>query len=178
MTRTSVHRGITPTPAIERIARLCTQEDRGYRTPCCIFNGGLVQGYGQITLSSQLDGKRRKVRVHRYVWELVNGPVPGGLPLDHLCRQPACCNPEHLEPVTDRENTMRGLGPDAQRARFAAMTHCKRGHEFTAENTRIYKGGRVCRECEREHRARNRDEINSRRQASRARARARGEKPS
>lgn len=64
---------------------------------------------------------------HRVSYELMVGPIPSGLELDHLCRNPPCVNPAHLEPVTHLENVRRGA--------TAQKTHCKNGHEFTAENT-------------------------------------------
>ncbi len=77
--------------------------------------------------------------------ELV-GPVPDGLELDHLCRTPLCCNPEHLEPVTHAENVRRGSAGK----RMTAVTHCPKGHEYAGHNLIIHKrGGRVCRECHR-----------------------------
>lgn len=92
--------------------------------------------------------KTHEVFVHRLAWELWRGPIPVGLTIDHLCRNPACANPRHLEPVTVRENTLRG---DTIPARNAAKTHCIHGHEFTEENTRIDSmGKRVCRACVRE----------------------------
>jgi hypothetical protein len=88
------------------------------------------------------------VYVHRLAWELWRGPIPEGLTIDHLCKNTSCANPRHLEPVTMRENTLRG---DTIPARNAAKTHCDNGHEFTAENTRIDgQGKRVCRACVRE----------------------------
>jgi hypothetical protein len=70
-----------------------------------------------------------------------------GLVIDHLCRVPLCVNPEHLEPVTLRENILRGESLSARRAR---QTHCKHGHEFTAANTYVtVKGQRYCRACDR-----------------------------
>jgi hypothetical protein len=98
------------------------------------------QGYGQFSFSS----RRRVARAHRVAYELLVGPIPDGLILDHLCRNPSCVNPTHLEAVTVGENTLRGNSPAAQQAR---QTHCKRGHPFTPENTRMEAGGRRCRIC-------------------------------
>lgn len=77
-------------------------EDRGYRTPCWIWRGFKVKGYGRVAVHG------RKVVAHRAVYEEVVGPIPDGYVVDHLCEQPACVNPEHLEPVTRLENCRRG----------------------------------------------------------------------
>lgn len=85
------------------------------------------------------------VSVHRYAYATAIAPIPAGLVLDHLCRNTGCVNPEHLEPVTDRTNILRGVGGPAVNA---AKTHCKHGHEFTPENTGYHKRGwRFCRAC-------------------------------
>lgn len=76
-------------------------------------------GYGQV----QFEGRLR--RAHRVVFETLVGPIPPGLQLDHLCRNPGCVNPAHLEPVTPRENTLRGLAPSAVNSR---KIHCPQGH--------------------------------------------------
>ncbi|WP_414654556.1 HNH endonuclease signature motif containing protein [Intrasporangium sp.] len=76
------------------------------------------------------------------------GPIPEGLVLDHLCRNRACCNPAHLEPVTIRENILRGEP--------ANRTHCPHGHAYTPENTRIDNNMRSCRTCIRERARRRR----------------------
>ncbi len=70
---------------------------------------------------------RRSVKGHRWIWLMTREPIPSGLELDHLCRVRHCVNPEHLEPVTHRENVRRGNAPAAQNAR---KTHCVRGHEL------------------------------------------------
>lgn len=90
---------------------------------------------------------QRAIRAHRFAYELLVGPIPEGMQLDHLCRNRACVNPTHREPVTHRENIMRGLAPTAQNAR---KTHCKRGHPLEGDNVyRSPRGHRTCRTCKR-----------------------------
>lgn len=91
------------------LARVTWQPDG-----CWQWTGALNNGYGIIGQ----DGTTR--RVHRVVYEALRGPVPVGLDLDHLCRNRACCNVTHLEPVTRRENLRRGIGPEITRTRHAA----------------------------------------------------------
>ena len=101
------------------------------------------KGYGHM----QVDGKLR--RAHRVAYEYFVGPIPPGLVLDHLCRNPSCVNPFHLEPVTQRENLLRG---DTIIARQARTTECPAGHPYDAANTiSILDGrGRRCRQCRNE----------------------------
>lgn len=87
------------------------------------------------------------IGAHRFAYELLVGPVPDGQQLDHLCRNPPCVNPDHLEPVTARENVLRGFGITADQSR---RIRCPAGHEYTPENTRVSKRGfRNCRACAR-----------------------------
>ena len=110
---------------------------------CWLWNGPTFQGYGKVFV----DGWN--ARIHRLTYILFRGPIPEGLTLDHGCRVRNCANPWHLEPATNRENVLRGIGVTATNA---GKTHCFRGHEFTAANTHIrqdpYK--RVCIACRRE----------------------------
>lgn len=110
-------------------------------TGCVEFTGALDSlGYARVIKDS------RSQMVHRLAYELCVGPIPDGLTIDHLCRNRACVNPGHLEPVTHRENVLRSNNPAAINAR---KTHCKHGHEFTEENTLVSKNGRnrQCRKC-------------------------------
>ena len=87
-------------------------------------------------------GKFRGQPVHRYAYELFKGSVPPGLELDHLCRNPYCVNPDHLEAVTHKENVLRG---EANAAINARMTHCKNGHPLPTDRDR--QGKRRCQIC-------------------------------
>ena len=104
-----------------------------------------ADGYGHLNVDGQ------KVRAHRFAYEMLVGAIPEGLQLDHLCRNRGCVNPDHLEPVTNRENILRG---ETVPARNAAKTHCSKGHEFTPENTTMRANGwRECKTCQRAHSA-------------------------
>lgn len=103
---------------------------------CWLWAGALnSRGY-----SSVADGKGGTVLAHRRAYELLVGPIPDGLTIDHLCRTKACVNPLHLEPVTGAENTRRKL---------ALQTHCKHGHPLSGENLhiRVRPNGLEFREC-------------------------------
>lgn len=117
------------------------KEDPG--TGCWLWQkSGSVDGYGRL----RVDGK--SVSTHRFAYEVFIGPIPAGKELDHLCRVRACCNPGHLEPVTDRENWERGLAPSVANA---AKTHCKYGHPLAGDNLIVRQNGhRQCLTCNRE----------------------------
>lgn len=99
--------------------------------------------YGRFRPPSQ-----RAVMAHRWSYEAAVGPIPGGMQIDHLCRNTLCVNPAHLEPVVPRENIIRGTSPNASNA---AKTHCIRGHELTQENcyTTKWPWNRECKLCAR-----------------------------
>ena len=102
-------------------------------------------GYGRVAMPTGKMGGRTEF-THRVAYEAFIGPIPDGLVIDHLCRNRGCCNPDHLEAVTQRVNLLRG---DTLQSKNILKTHCKYGHEFTEQNTRRTPRGRRCRECER-----------------------------
>ena len=116
-------------------------------TGCWNWTASLfAAGYGQFRFSPQRNG-----RAHTWAYEHFVGPLPDGLQIDHVCRNKRCVNPEHMEPVTAQVNVLRSDNACGLNAR---KTHCKRGHEFTLENTYVFPDGRrSCRTCMREHRA-------------------------
>ena len=116
---------------------------------CWLWTGVISHGYGRFWVQGHL------LLAHRFVYELLVGQIPVSLTLDHLCRVRHCVNPKHLEPVTNRENILRGDGHTAVHAR---QTHCIHGHPFNLANTYITRAGaRECRECKR-----GRDRLHSR----------------
>jgi hypothetical protein len=86
----------------------------------------------------------KNLPAHRYSYEMLISAIPAGLHLDHLCRVRSCVNPAHLEPVTIKQNVLRGDGPSALNAR---KSECRHGHKYTETNTLINSGRRHCREC-------------------------------
>ena len=151
-------------PLIDRLLRQISPEPN---TGCWLWTGPVTGGgYGQISIGRRIDGFRP---AHRVSYELHVGPIPAGLDLDHLCRVKICVNPAHLEPVTRRENLMRGnavgqgtlAGSRASVAAKLSMTHCRKGHEYGPNRRR-------CLECYRRYVDANRDSINARKRDWRA----------
>lgn len=116
---------------------------------CWEWTGALHHGgHGEFRVG------RRMVRAHRFGYETFVGPIPDGMDLDHFRLNPGprrcgcmsrCVNPEHVEPVTHRENILRGTAPSARNAR---ATHCPAGHSYDETNTyRTKEGYRRCRSC-------------------------------
>jgi hypothetical protein len=130
---------------------------------CWVWTGGKKNGYGNFSVTR--DGRDRMVQAHRFAYELEIGPIPDGMTLDHLCHTAVadecrsgvdcphrrCVRPSHLDPMPLADNIRAGG--------HGARMSCKRGHEFTPENTGITNRGkgRFCRTCKRADQARMRE---------------------
>ena len=124
---------------------------------CWEFMGSLDKGYGVVGYHRD-DGIKATMRAHRAVYEDWIGPIPANHDLDHLCLNPRCVNPSHLEPVTRSENVRRqwAAGRADPGRPHRLKTHCRQGHEYDEANTHITPaGGRSCRACNRERARRN-----------------------
>lgn len=136
-------------PTLERIMQRITPGRNG----CWLYAGATTMGYGVIK------DKGRQRKVHIIVYESVHGNVPDGLELDHLCHNNdltclggtncihrRCFRPDHLEAVPHLINTQRGNHANRD------ATHCRKGHEYTPDNTYAPDDKRrFCRQCRREY---------------------------
>ena len=113
----------------------------GELTPCLPWTAsGVGAGYGQFWV------RERMVLAHRFAYEMVVGSIPDGLSLDHLCRVRHCVNPDHLEPVTQKENVLRGVNFNSTKANCP-----KCGGAYTPYTRPSGRTRRQCRACIREY---------------------------
>lgn len=122
---------------VERLRRRYVTE----QNECWVWTGGIAKnGYSKVRINNRYQSG------HRAFYEHYKGPIPGGLQIDHLCRNKRCVNPDHLEAVTARVNTRRS---DNLTARKARQTHCIRGHPLSGDNLYVTPkdGRRQCRIC-------------------------------
>ncbi len=142
-------------PPLERFMALIrvSTEHFHLNSACWDWQGAKSgDGYGQFVLDGRRSVKKVRIAPYRFIWEYFHGrPMPHGLEPDHLCNRRACCNPQHIEPVTHSENQRRSY----LRGRRCAPgrprpSHCPHGHEYTSENAAITpKGAIQCRACNR-----------------------------
>jgi len=128
--------------------RFWRRVDVGHPLGCWEWTAGKTgAGYGAFAHEPRRpSGRLTQTGSHRYAYQLLVGPVPDDAHLDHLCRRPECVNPDHLEIVSPRTNTLRGYGPSAKNATAKA---CANGHQLTSENVWLNPktGARHCRPC-------------------------------
>ena len=109
---------------------------------CRVWTGARdEQGRGHFGFGS----RTTVVKAHRMAYELAVGPIPPGMKVCHSCDNPPCCEPTHLFLGTQADNVADMVRKG--RSHQQQKTHCPRGHEYTPENTRLYKTGRYCRKC-------------------------------
>jgi hypothetical protein len=124
-------------------------------TGCWIWTAGRSGGYPRFWACGE------RMRGHWFSYLSFRGPIPKGMIIHHLCYIPVCVNPNHLEVVSRRANTLYGCGPTAENAR---KTHCIRGHPFDLFNTYTDEGGRrACRTCGNENGRRYRQRLKAKR---------------
>jgi HNH endonuclease len=140
---------------IDQLPERLASKVRIDESDCWTWTASRIRGgYGNV-------GWEGQVRVaHRVIYKLLVGPIPEGLEIDHLCRNRACCNPAHLEPVTHQENVRRG-DRWAMGNHERSKTHCPQGHPYDEVNTGHSKknGSRWCRACARERERLKREKL-------------------
>jgi len=125
----------TPEEKLRRYADVRGPEE------CWIWQGCINnKGYGKTSL----DGRR--MYAHRMSYEIINGRIPDGLVIDHLCRTPACVNPNHLRVTTHRENIVAGRMRPWGESKYRGVSRNRRLTRrpwcayLTVNGTRLYLG--------------------------------------
>lgn len=135
LVKTTICRGATDTELQLFIQRFWARLRSNPNTGCWEWQGAKHNhGYGVLNV------KRRVIYAHRVAYMVTFGDIPGGTELDHLCRNPACANPAHLEAVPHQVNVQRGGAGQP-------WDYCKRGHPLTPGNTYAVRRGKTCRTC-------------------------------
>lgn len=146
--RRSTYRRVIPSMSASDELRFDSWVAVEPNTGCHLWLGAPDRkGYGRFHIA------RKVVFAHRANYVRHVGPIPDGLDLDHLCRTPACVNPEHLEPVSNDENIRRGEWRARASAQRRSRTHCPQGHPYSGDNLYIKpNGARDCKTCLRRRR--------------------------
>ena len=128
-------------PALVRFYNMTTVGPEGSQLgPCLLWTGAKnPHGYAQFYPSAggNMGG-------HRFAYITAHGPIPKELQIDHLCRVRHCVRAAHMQLVSAKVNTLRGVGPTALNAK---KTHCLYGHIYDEKNTYVHHGSRYCRRC-------------------------------
>ena len=127
----------------KHLDRFWAKVDVGHPLGCWEWTANALRGYGLFKLAGSTH------RAHRLAYQILVGPIPEGMHIDHLCRNPPCVNPDHLEPVTPAENVARGYaGSYGSPAMNRAKTHCPKGHPYSGNNLYVTPtGSRACKTC-------------------------------
>lgn len=130
-----------PTITPKQLDRFWSKVDVPLQISCCWEWTAcrLPTGYGRVSLGES------EYYAHRVSYTVLMGPIESNMVIDHLCRNPPCVNPDHMQVVTMEVNSSRGR-PSITIPR---LRYCKRGHEFTIENTYVFREKRRCLECQR-----------------------------
>lgn len=131
-------------PPIDRFMKFVDKSESG----CWLWKGYKdKRGYGFFGHDTGVS-----MLAHRFLFIYENGQPAHGTELDHLCRNPSCVNPDHLEAVSHHENVKRGMVGRHMIQKSKESTHCANGHEFTASSLYLHKGKyKQCRICKNEH---------------------------
>lgn len=138
---------------IDRFMRFVDKQKNG----CWIYTGYKNKlGYGYFGISTG-----RSMLAHRFSYIHFNGNIPDNTELDHLCRNPSCVNPAHLEAVSHQENMARGITGLHMIKKSKSSTHCVNGHEFNEKTLYLHKGKyKQCRVCKNNHQIEQRRKMN------------------
>ena len=132
-------RGPKPRDPLERF------ESKIDRTATCWLWTDVPHANGYGLFAVKLNGRWKKVWAHRHSFELHKRPLRVGETVDHLCRNPLCVNPDHLDACNTGENSLRS--PFTLQGSNARKTHCPQGHPYSGDNLFYDQGKRRCRIC-------------------------------